>query len=343
MPSQSKYLIFMDSRPLPEVLRILERAGFEKGDLIAPQDRAVAAYSSGTYGFVFAENPSKVVGAVPMSGHCRASEFTEEIARSLPGAHPTEKEPPTMQTPDKFEPGQRWRFVATRTGYRHSCLKPGDEATVCSVTSAGDANLCGGKGRFCKERIRDSDVEFIGMDPAAPELRPAPQTFNGLKPGDRIRFLRDYAAAWIAPKGFVTTIDFISPGGLIYAANLDGAKNTITISVDQLGKTFELDASAPAPCVFRDPQTQPKKETQTMNCNAPIKIETRTFADGTDIEKMSIADISARIKIHKADIAELEALNAEPVAKITAEIAARKAALSAFIAAVNTLPAKAAE
>lgn len=120
MPSRSKYLIFMDSRPTWQVVDILISAGFECEYLISDKDRAVAAYSDGTYGFVFAGNPDEVKDSIPMSGHCRASEFTEEIARSLPGTRTAKKEPPPMETPTKFEPGQRWRFRATQPGSRHA-------------------------------------------------------------------------------------------------------------------------------------------------------------------------------------------------------------------------------
>ena len=91
-------------------------------------------------------------------------------------------------------------------------------------------------------------------------------------------------------------------------------------------------------CDAPAPQTQTQKEPPTMNYTGPIIIETKTFANGSDLAAMPLVDIARTIKFHKADIAELAELNAEPVAKITAEIAAREAGLKAFIAAVNALP-----
>ena len=77
-----------------------------------------------------------------------------------------------------------------------------------------------------------------------------------------------------------------------------------------------------------------------MNRTAPIKLETKTYADGADLGTLSVQKIAGEIKAHQEDIDELKKLNAVPVAKITAEISKREAALKAFIAAVNALPAE---
>ena len=90
------------------------------------------------------------------------------------------------------------------------------------------------------------------------------------------------------------------------------------------------------------PESEPKtrKEGNSMNRAAPIKLETKTYADDANIRTLSVQKIADEIKAHLEDIDELKKLNAVPVAKITAEISRREAALKAFIAAVNALPAE---
>jgi hypothetical protein len=83
-----------------------------------------------------------------------------------------------------------------------------------------------------------------------------------------------------------------------------------------------------------------KNETKEnkMKYESALVIETKTFANGLDVAKIKDHDIAETILAHREDIAELEALNAiEPVKKIANQIAKRKAALTAFIAAVNAI------
>lgn len=83
--------------------------------------------------------------------------------------------------------------------------------------------------------------------------------------------------------------------------------------------------------------TTPGKDAMTSNV---LKLETKTFLNGTDLAALTNEQIANVIKVQKADIAELEALNEEPIARISQEIAQRKDGLAAFIAAVQQLPAR---
>ena len=63
-------------------------------------------------------------------------------------------------------------------------------------------------------------------------------------------------------------------------------------------------------------------------------------APGPGRTTLTAQDLAKNVKAHREDIEELKKLDETPVAKITAEIGRREAALEAFIAAVNALPAE---
>lgn len=63
-------------------------------------------------------------------------------------------------------------------------------------------------------------------------------------------------------------------------------------------------------------------------------------APGPGRTTLTAQDPAKNVKAHREDIEELKKLDETPGAKITAEIGRREAALEAFIAAVNALPAE---
>lgn len=99
---------------------------------------------------------------------------------------------------------------------------------------------------------------------------------------------------------------------------------------------FDVVRVRPQPQEETKSGTTPGKE-ETMT-TSPLKIETKTYASGIDVALMSNDQIAGTIKAQKADIAELAALNEEPIARIAQEIEQREAGLKAFIAAVQSLP-----
>ena len=83
------------------------------------------------------------------------------------------------------------------------------------------------------------------------------------------------------------------------------------------------------------PQPQPQpQETPTMNTK-PFELTTKTYLNGTDLEKLQNAEIYDLIQAQEAEIEKLQAIKAKPKS-LLAEVKKRQAGIEALVAYLDS-------